>query len=125
MMRSLMICGGFVFCALLLAACDSANKAAKKVEEGATKAATGVKELAKEATEEAKVAVIKPMEMALPKIEEKIKGLSGEAATKGKEQLDAFKKLLDECKTAAPAQWQSLKDKLVQSFDDLKKLAGL
>jgi hypothetical protein len=111
-------------CALLVTACDATNKAAKKIEEGGKNAVAGVKELANEAAAEAKVAVIKPIEEALPKIEEKISGLSGEAATKGKEKLEEFKKLLAECKSAAPGQWQALKDKLIQSFDDLKKLAG-
>jgi hypothetical protein len=111
-------------CALLVAGCDSANNAAKKVEAGAKKVAGEVKVLAKEAAEEVKIAVIKPVEEALPKIEEKIKGLSGEAATKAKEKFEECKKLLEDFKSAAPGKWQSLKDGLIKSFDELKTLVG-
>ena len=124
MMRIWMTCAGFVACALLVAGCDSANKGAKKVEDGAKKAVAGVEELAKEGAEAAKVAVIKPVEEALPKIEEKIKGLSGETAAKAKEKFVESKKLLEEFKSAAPGRWQSLKDGLTKSFDELKKHVG-
>jgi hypothetical protein len=125
MIRTCMTRVCFVACALMVAGCDSTNKAAKKVEEGAKSVAAEVKVLAKEAAEEAKVAVIKPVEEALPKIEEKIKGLSGETAAKAKEKFVESKKLLEEFKSAAPGQWQSLKDGLIKSFEELKKLTGL
>jgi hypothetical protein len=69
--------------------------------------------------------VIKPVEEALPKIEEKLKGLSGESATKAKEKFEEFKKLLEQFKTAAPDKWEALKEGLVKAYDDLKKLVGL
>jgi hypothetical protein len=134
---------GFVVCGLLVAGCDSANSAAKKAEEGVKKAASGaqdvakeaagkvkevaqeVKEDGKEAAAAAQLAFLKPLEEALPKIEEKIKGLSGDSAVKAKEKLEEFKKLLGQCKSAAPEKWQSLKDGLLKSFDELKKLAGV
>jgi hypothetical protein len=131
---------GFVACALLVAGCDNAakkaeeeaRKAAGEVQEVARKTANEVKGVAKEAKEGAKGAadaakleVLKPVEEALPKIEEKIKGLSGESATKAQEKLKEFKELLEQCKSAAPEKWQSLKDGLMKSFDELKKLAGM
>ena len=79
----------------------------------------------KEAADKARLAVIKPMEEELPKIEEKIKGLSGESATEAKEKLAAFKKSLEQFKSAAPDKWESLKDGLLKQFEELKKLVGL
>jgi hypothetical protein len=80
---------GFLVCGLLVGGCTPTTSAVKKMEEGAKKAAGQAKEMAqeakegaKEAIDAAKVAVLKPMQDALPKIEEKIKGLSGESATK-------------------------------------------
>jgi DNA anti-recombination protein RmuC len=136
MMRIRCVSVGFVAGALFVTSCDSSNSAAKKAEEGAKKAASEAKELAKKAASEvkegakeaadaAKLAVLKPVEEALPKIEEKIKGLSGESATKAQEKFDEFKKLLGEFKSAAPEKWQSLKDGLMKSFEELTKLVGI
>jgi hypothetical protein len=136
MMRAWVAGVGFVACALLVAGCDGAAKkaeegvkgAAGEVREVAKKAAGEVREVAKgtkETADAAKLAVLKPVEEALPKIEEKIKGLSGESATKAREKLEEFKKLLEQFKSAAPEKWQSLKDGLMKSFDELKKLAGM
>jgi hypothetical protein len=154
MMRTCMASVGLVVCGLLVAGCDTTNSAAKKadevakkaagevkeaakdVKEGAKEAAKEVKEGAKEVAQEAKegakkaadaakLAVLKPVEDALPKIEEKIKALSGESATKAKQKFEEFKKLLEQFKSAAPEKWESLKDGLMKSFDDLKKLVGM
>jgi hypothetical protein len=145
---------GFVACVVLISGCDAASTAAKKAGEGAKDAAGKVKEVAKEGAakvkevakegaakakevakevkeeagevmDKAKVAIIKPIEDALPKLEEKMKGLSGDAATKAKEKFEAFKKMLEEFKTAAPDKWQSLKEGLMKAFEDLKKMIGL
>jgi hypothetical protein len=122
----------FVLCGLLIAGCEKASSAAKKVEEGAKKAASQAKEAAKdakesakEATEAARVAVLKPIEDALPKIEEKIKGLKEESATKAKAKLEEFTKLLKQFKAAAPEKWEALKDGLMKAFEELKKLVGM
>ena len=122
-MMRIFTCAGLVVCTLL-AGCDKANTAAKRAEEEAKKAGAEAKELAKESEEKAKVAVVRPIEEALPKIEDKIKGLSGEAATKAKEKLADLKRLLEEVKTSAPAQWNSLKERLERSFEELKKAVG-
>src|SRR5262249_5881882 len=86
MVRTSMVSFGFMAFGLLAVGCG--DNAAKKVEEGAKKLASEAKDLAKhakedvkEVSEEARVALVKPVEEALPKIEEKIKGLSGESAT--------------------------------------------
>jgi hypothetical protein len=123
---------GLVVCGLLVAGCEPASSASKKAEEGVKKAAGQAKEAAKEAKEAAKeaadaarVAFLKPIQDALPKIEEKVKGLSGETATKAKEKLADFTKLLGQLKSAAPDKWESLKDGLMKAFNELKKLVGM
>jgi hypothetical protein len=125
-----------VICGLLVAGCDKATNAAKKMEEGATKAAGQAKEVAKEAARETKEAakeatdvakdkILKPIQAALPKIEDKIKGLGAESATKAKEKFEEFKVLLEKFKTAAPDKWEALKEGLMKAFDELKKLVGM
>jgi hypothetical protein len=132
MVRAWVPYSGFVVLGLLAAGCDTAKNAATKVEAEAKAGASQAKDLAKhakddvkEAAEKAKLAVIKPIEEELPKIEEKIKGLSGETATKAKEKFEAFKKLLDQFKSAAPDKWEALKDGLLKEFEELKKLVGM
>jgi hypothetical protein len=132
MVRTWVLSVGFAVLGSLAAGCDSAKNAATRVEAGAKKEASQATDLAKrakedvkEAADKARLAVIKPVEEELPKIEEKIKGLSGESATQAKEKLEAFKKLLEQFKSAAPDKWESLKDGLMKEFDELKKLVGL
>ena len=136
MVRTWMLSGGFVVLGVLAAGCDTAKNAATRVEEEAKQEASQAKDLAKRAKEEvkedvkeaadkARLAVIKPVEEELPKIEEKIKGLSGESATKAKEKFEQFKKLLQQFQSAAPDKWEALKDGLMKDFEELKKLVGL
>jgi hypothetical protein len=127
-----MLSVGFVALGLLAAGCDSAKNAATRVEERAKKEASQAEGLAKrakedvkEAADKARLAVIKPVEEELPKIEEKIKALSGESATKAKEKFEGFKRRLEQFKSAPPDQWEALKDGLMKEFDELKKLVGL
>ena len=136
MVRTWMLSVGFVVLGLLAAGCDTAKDAATRVKEEAKKEASQAKDLAKRAKEEvkedvkeaadkARLAVIKPVEEELPKIEEKIKELSGESATKAKAKFEEFKKRLEEFKSAPPDKWESLKDELLKEFEELKKLVGL
>jgi hypothetical protein len=127
-----MLSVGFVVLGLSAAGCDTAKNAATRAEEGAKKEADKAKDLAKkaeegakEAADKARLAVIKPMEDELPKIEAAIKGLSGDSATKAKEKFEEFKERLGQFKSAAPDKWESLKDGLMKDFEDLKKLVGL
>src|SRR5262245_32039840 len=96
---------GLVVSCALASGCDSA--ATKKVEEKskagveAVKSATKegvkeVKEAAASAADMARDAVVKPIQELLPKIEDKIKGMSGDAKTKAAEKLEEVKKLLEE-----------------------------
>jgi hypothetical protein len=92
-----------VVVALLTAGCEQAKtkasqagEVAKKAAATATAAAESAATSAKEAAESAKTAIFKGIEDGLAKIEEKIKGLSGDAASKAKEKFEAFKKLLED-----------------------------
>jgi hypothetical protein len=123
MIRTWIVSVGFVALGLLATGCGS--EGAKKLASEAKDVAKIAKQDVKEVVDEAKLAVIKPIEEALPKIEEKIKGLSGESATKAKEKFEEFKKSLEQFKTAAPGKWESLKEGLVKEFEELKKLVGL
>ena len=132
MVRTWILSVGFVALGLLAAGCDSAKNAATKLEERAKAGASQVEDLAKrakddakEAADKARLAVVKPVEAELPKIEDKIKELSGESATKAKAKFEEFKKLLQEFKSATPDKWEALKDGLMKDFDELKKLVGL
>ena len=132
MARTWMLSVGFVVLGLLAAGFDTAKNAATKVEEKAKQEASQAEDLAKrakegvkEAADKARLAVIKPVEEELPRIEEKIKGLSGDSATKAKEKFEEFKERLGQFKSAAPDKWESLKDGLMKEFEELKKLVGL
>jgi predicted butyrate kinase (DUF1464 family) len=125
---------GFVVSCALASGCDST--AAKKVEDKskagveAVKSATkeGVKEVkdaAASAADMAREAVVKPIQELLPKIEDKITSMSGDAKTKATEKLEEVKKLLEEVKAAAPDKWEALKSKLAAAFDELKKMVGM
>jgi hypothetical protein len=119
-------------CALLAAGCEGAKTASSQAKEAAKEAAKGAQEATKEAQEVAKRAAdaakatfAKPIEDALPKIEEKIKGLKGDAMTKAQEKYESVKKMVEELKSVGPDKWESLKDGLTKAFDELKKLVGL
>src|SRR4051794_14015250 len=60
-----------------------------------------------EATKKAKDLVVKPIEETLPQIKEKIGKMDTDAAAKGKEKLEAFVKLLEGFKAAAPDKWEA------------------
>jgi hypothetical protein len=132
MVRTWVLSVGFVVLGLLASGCDTVKNAASRVEEGAKKEASKATDLAKRAKEDvkevadkARLAVIKPVDEELPKIEEKIKELSGESATKAKEKFEAFKNSLEQFKSAPLDKWESLKDGLIKEFEELKKLVGL
>jgi hypothetical protein len=125
---------GFVVSCAIASGCDST--AAKKVEEKSKTGVEAVKNATKEGVKEVKEAaagavdmardaVVKPIQELLPKIEDKINGLSGDAKTKASEKLEEVKKLLEEVKAAAPDKWESLKSKLATAFDALKKTVGM
>src|SRR5262245_12655044 len=94
-----------------------------KLKEGAAGAGDRASELAKEAAAKAKEGVVKPVTDMYPKIEEKIKAMSGDAAKTAGTKFEELKKLVEEFKTSD--KWESLKDGLMAKFDELKKLVGL
>ena len=129
-MRTLVSGGAFVALALLTAGCDSGktsqlSDAAKKAAGQAKEAAGKAAESAKEAVESAKEAVSKKIHEGLPKIQEKIDGLSGDAKTKAQEKFEELKKSLGEFKSTAPDKWEALKAKATEEYEELKKLVGL
>jgi hypothetical protein len=125
MIRTWIATVGLAVCGLLVAGCDQSAGTSKSGGEELRKDLNKIKNAASEAADVAKAKVVKPIEEALPLIEDKIKGLSGEAATKAKGGFESLKKHLEEFKTAAPDKWESLKDAMVKEFDELKKLVGL
>jgi hypothetical protein len=68
---------------------------------------------------------MKPIADALPKIEEKIKDLTGDKKTAALAKLDELKKSLSDFKTIDAAKMGEAKDKLLKAFDELKKMVGL
>jgi vacuolar-type H+-ATPase subunit H len=102
---------------------DAGKDAKKTVEEAGKDAKKSVQDAGKEAADKAKELVLKPINDALPKIEEKLKGLKGEALTNGDAKLAALKKMIDEYKASDGT--GDLKEKLVKAFEELKKLAGV
>ena len=103
---------------------EKAAEASKEVKEKATEAGKEVKEAAAKAGEAAKAAFIKPIQDALPKIEEKMKGLSGDSLAKAKVKFDEIKKLLADFDKAGPDKWESLKEGVTKAFEELKKLVA-
>jgi len=81
--------------------------------------------VAKEKATKEKAAVVTPITEALPKIEEKIKTLTGIAATNAKEKFDAVRKLVDEYNAAPAEKTKDLGEKLKTAFEELKKLVGV
>lgn len=131
-MRKLMLVGGLAAVGLFAVGCDSATSAAKQAEKGAKQAAVTAekvadkaKETAKDVGDAAKEAVVKPIEAMYSKVEEKLKGLSGDTATKAKEKFEAVKKLVEEFKKSPADGMKAVQEKLTAAFDELKKMVGL
>jgi hypothetical protein len=111
---------------------EAAEKAASAAKEDAEKAAAQAKEAAgkaadaaKQAVTAAKDALAKKFDDNMPKIQEKINGLSGDAKTKAQAQYDELKKTYEEAKASAPDQWEALKTKATEQYDALRKTLGL
>ena len=102
----------------MAAAGDKAKEMGDKAKEMADKG----KEMAADAAAKLKETVLKPVTEAMPKIEEKIKGMTGDAAVKAKDAYEALKKLVSDF-TANPS--DELGKKLTAAFDAVKKMVGL
>jgi hypothetical protein len=103
------------------AAKESAEKAAAEAKESAGKAA----EAAKEAVMAAKDAVAKKFDENLPKIQEKINSLSGDAKSRAQTKYNELKKTYEEAKASAPDKWEALKTKAMEQYEELTKMVGM
>jgi phage-related protein len=103
----------------------AAGDAAKSAGDAAQGAADKGKEMAKEAADKLRDAVVKPAADFLPKAEEKIKALTGDALAKAKAKYDDLKKLVDEFKAAPAEKVGELKDKVIAAVKELAGLVGL
>jgi hypothetical protein len=65
------------------------------------------------------------MEDLYPKIEEKIKGLTGDANSKAAAAFAAVKKLIEEFKASPADKYKDLMGGITSKFDELKKMVGL
>jgi hypothetical protein len=104
---------------------EAAAKAAEAAKESAKAAADKAGETAKAAMDKAKTDLIKPMEEYYPKIEEKIKGLTGDANTKAAAAFTALKRHVEEFKAAPADKYKELMGALTSKFEQLKKMVGL
>ena len=106
-------------------AADAVGSAADKTAEAANKAGDKIGGAMDAAGDAAKDNVVKPIEAEYPKVEERIKGLTGDAASTAKTKFEQVKKLVGEFRKASADGLSSAKDKLVEAFADLKKAVGL
>lgn len=100
---------------------EGAEKLGDKIKEGAEK----VGEKSKEAYEKVKAEFIKPIIDAYPDYETKMKGLTGDAATKAKEKYELVKKYVKEFSESPADKGEEIKVKLKEAIADLKKTLGL
>jgi gas vesicle protein len=100
---------------------EGAEKAGEKIKEGAEKAKEGLADAGKKLQEE----VLKPIMDKMPAVEEKIKGLTGEAGTKAKAAYEEVKKLVEEFKAAPGDKLADLGKKLKDKFAELAKMVGV
>ena len=109
--------------------CDEVKKStsqqAQNVSKHAGESLDKAKETAEKAMKEGKEAVVKPIMDSLPKIEEKIKAMTGDKLKEATAKFDDFKKSLDDFKSADASKWAGMKEELIKKFEDLKKYVGL
>lgn len=74
----------------------------------------------KEQRKAAKENYVKPMKEELAKLDEKIKGMSGDAKVKAEERRQELAKKLDEFENASEEKWADLKVGVDRAYDDLK-----
>jgi len=110
------------------AVAEKAGEKVKDVGEKASEKAKDVGEKAKDAAEKAmkegKEAALKTINDTLPKLEDKIKSLSGDKLKEATSKLEGLKKLIEDFKNSDAASWETTKEKLMKAYDELKKLVG-
>lgn len=133
MIRKLLMVAGAAGFVTMGLGCEQAkstvsNTATKVVDKTKEMAAQGKENLARmtdEAMAKSKETFLKPIEELLPKIDEKIKGLTGDGKTKATDSLAAVKKLIEEFKAAPTDKFQSLMQGITDKVAELKKTVGL
>src|SRR5262245_18985829 len=93
------------------------NKQAGETLDKAKETADKAKESAEKAMKEGKEAVLKPIMDSIPKIEEKIKGLTGDKLKDATAKFDDFKKMLDNFESADASKWAGMKEELIKKFE--------
>jgi hypothetical protein len=104
---------------------EKAKAAAAKAGEAVKETTEKAKEMGKEALEAAKKKVVEPIAAMYPQVEEKLKGLTGDAATKAKEKFELVKKLVKDFTDSPAESMDGVKTKLVEAVAELKKMIGL
>jgi ABC-type transporter MlaC component len=99
---------------------NTATKVADKAKETAAAGKEGLARMAK-----SKETFLKPIEEMLPKVDEKIKALTGDGKTKAADSLAAVKKLIDEFKAAPTDKFEGLMKGITEKVAELKKMVGL
>lgn len=80
---------------------------------------------ADKAEKEAKESVLKPITDMYPKIEEKMKTLTGDKLKDATAKFDELKKVVESFKTAAPDKIAAAKTQMTKLFAELKEMLGL
>ena len=140
-MRTTILAGGLAAAGLLTGGCEPAKptaptpatrtaearardagaavgRAADQVGDAAVKAAGTAGDAAKEN-------VVKPVEEMYPKVEDRLKGLTGDAAATAKDKYARVKTLVAEFRAASADGLAAAKDKLLAAVEELKKAVGL
>jgi|SRR5262245_5331061 len=126
MSRAAVLIVGLVLPLTLVVGCDDKKSSQTAgLQSAVQSAADAGKKQAEEAMKKGKDEAIKPIEAMLPQIEEKIKGLTGDAKMTATTKLADLKKLIADFMAAAPDKWESMKGQLTEKFTELKKLVGL
>jgi hypothetical protein len=122
MIRAATLAIGVAIAAVVTAGCDDKKSSAL----------SGVESMAEAGRKQAEVGIakgkeefIKPVQAMIPKIEEKIKGLTGDAKATATTKLDDLKTLITDFMAATPDKLEGLKTKVTESVAELKKMVGL
>ncbi len=68
---------------------------------------------------------VKPIEEAMPKIQDKIKSMAGDAQVSAQSAFDGLKKLVEEFKASPSDKMKDLVKPLMEKFEALKKSVGM
>src|SRR5262245_2884701 len=113
MIRAVTVTIGVAIAAVLTAGCDD------KKSSVVSNATGGVEMMAEAGRKQAEAGIakgkeefVKPIQALIPQIEEKIKGLTGDAKSTATTKLDDLKKLITDFMAATPDKLEGLKTKI-------------